>query len=259
MSEQSKQLVKRAEYSAKLKRVLGLDGSPIAIALLKEPPEGMKQWHREPVWACGLVQDARRGSSYYCTEENISCPGKSFIGLKETAPIGVISDYIVQAKKLYASRAAAYRHLVDVWQFIPKFGGPYLAFAPLEKATFEPQNVLFIVLPLQAMRIMFLDAFETGYHDIARYGEPFCAGVIAAPISTGKIGLGMLCPGSRQTAKFKPEEVAVGVPYERIARIVNSIEGSHLGTAVPDSEAGSRILGIPHQLCRLADLDLHLK
>jgi len=260
MSERSKRLEERAEYSAKLKKVLGLDGSPVAEALLSEPPAGVQQWGGERVFACGMAQDARRGNAYYCTAENMICAaGSAFVGLSGTAPIGIIADYIVQGKKLYTSRAAAYRHLEDAWQLIPKMGGKCLAFAPLEKATFEPHAVLFIVSPLQAMRILFLDAYQTGFHDIAKYCEPFCAGVIAGAISTGKIALGLLCPGSRQAAKFKPEEMAVGVPYERIGRIVNSIEGSHLGTAVPDGEAGSRVLGIPHKLSRLADLDRHLK
>ena len=59
--------------------------------------------------------------------------------------------------------------------------------------------------------------------------------------------------------RYKPEECAVGVPYERMARIVRSIEGSQLGTAMPDNEAGSRLLGRPDKIERLVDLDAHLK
>jgi uncharacterized protein (DUF169 family) len=260
VSGQSKGLQEREEFSARLQKVLGLDGSPVAEALLNEVPEGIQQWQGEPAWVCGMAQDARRGSVYYITKENISCaPGATFMGLGPTAPIGIVSDYVTHAKKLYRSRAASYRHLEDSWKMIPKMGGKYLVFAPLEKATFQPQAVLFVVNPMQAMRIMFLDAYQTGFHDLAPYNEPFCLGVMAGAITTGKMTLGMLCPGSRHAAKFKPEECAVCVPYERMARIVSSIEGSHLGTATPDGEAGSKILGYPHKLSRLADLDRHLK
>jgi len=41
MSEQAKGLQERAQYSAKLQKVLGLDGSPVAVAILTEPPDGL--------------------------------------------------------------------------------------------------------------------------------------------------------------------------------------------------------------------------
>lgn len=153
---------------------------------------------------------------------------------------------------------AMYRHK-KFWKRIPKAGGKYAVFAPLEKATFDPDAVVFITMPLQGMRILSLDGYETGIADVAPYGGPFCSGVQASAISSGKISLGLLCAGSRQAGGFKPEELGLGVPYDRIPRIVRSIEGCHLGTAVPDNEAGTRLLGREDHLHRLADLDRYLK
>ena len=259
MSTKEERLRERAYFSARLKEVLGLDGSPVAEAILREKPEGVPQWQGEPIWVCGAIEYARRGDVFYVAGENISCPGKAFIGIAEPPPQWIAADYLVEGKKLYASRAAAARHIQEVWKNVPRAGGEYFAFAPLEKATFEPDAVIFIVKPLQAMRIMFLDAFETGFHELAPYCEPFCSGVMAGTIAHGKIGLDMLCPGSRQQARFKPEELGLGVPYDRMARIVRSIEGSQLGVAMPDNEAGSRLLGRRDKIERLVDLDAHLK
>lgn len=259
MSDQKRDQKERTEWAARLKEVLGLEGSPIAYAILREPPEGIKQWEGPPIWPCGVVQKARQGESFYITAENCSCPGKAFIGLAPPPPEFNAADYLVQAKKLYGSRGGATRHIQEVWKLVPKVGGKYAVFAPLEKANFTPDAVLFIGFPLHAMRIMFLDAYETGMHDLAPYGEPFCSGVIAQTISSGKTTLGMFCGGSRESAKIRPEECVVGVPYDRMARIVRSIEKSHVGTAVPDNEAGTRFLGRPDKLHRFEGYDAHLK
>lgn len=259
MSESEKEMKDREMYSTRFKEVLGLDGSPIAYAILKEPPAGIKQWEGPPLWPCGVIQKARRGESFFITAENCSCPGKMFIGLSPVNPEFNAADYLVQAKKLYGTRAGAARHIQEVYKLIPKVGGKYAVFAPLEKATFTPDAVLFIGYPLHIMRLMFFDAFEDGMHDLAPYGEPFCSGVVAQVISSGKMCLGMFCGGSRESAKIRPEECVLGVPYYRIARMVRSIDKSHCGTATPDNEAGTRLLGRPDKLHRFEGYDAHLK
>ena len=80
---------------------------------------------------------------------------------------------------------------------------------------------------------MFLDAFETGEIDTV-HGEPLCSGAIATPITTGKIGVSILDIACREFGRYKPEGMVIGVPYERLPRIVNNIAGSIAGTAQPN-------------------------
>lgn len=77
---------------------------------------------------------------------------------------------------------------------------------------------------------MFLDALETGEIDTV-HGEPLCSGVIATPITTGKIGVSFLDIACRAFGRYKSEEMAIGVPYERSSRIIDSIERRVAGTA----------------------------
>ena len=138
---------------------------------------------------------------------------------------------------------------------IPK--GNTNAFAPLEKATFEPDAVVFIVAPIQAMRLVFLNAFYTGNFDIAHM-EPMCSGAMATPLSTGKIGLSFLCPGSREMSAYSPGVLGLGVPYEALHRIAKAIPYAHVGTALPDSEAMAKVTGRPVVLRRFEDFDKDL-
>jgi uncharacterized protein (DUF169 family) len=80
---------------------------------------------------------------------------------------------------------------------------------------------------------MFLDAFENGEIDMM-HGEPLCSGAIAVPITTGKIGISFLDAACRLFGRYRPEEMVVGVPYQRLLHIVDNIALSSAGTARPD-------------------------
>jgi len=243
MTDQAKELQERAQWSAKLQKLLKLDGSPVAVAILTEMPDGLKQWEGLSL-PCIMLQSARRGDAFYGTEDNMKCMGGRYIGLPPPKPFPDSEGYLT-SKKLYASWGRANRHYKWCMSLAPSGGsGKYAAFAPLEKASFTPDVVVFVGIAVQIYRIIFLDEFETGLggSDIV-HGSPTCLATIGAPISTGKFGLSLCDAGSRQEAKFKNEELAVGVPYERLSTIVNSIDRCILGTAEPEQEGINKAIG----------------
>jgi uncharacterized protein (DUF169 family) len=138
---------------------------------------------------------------------------------------------LVRGEKPFGSKEAAGKMLHLVKQRTPKLGR-YLAFSPLEKASFNPDVILFVGTPLQVSRIIFLDAFETGEIDTV-HGEPLCSGAIAMPITTRKIGVSFLDMTCSLFGKYKPEEVVVGISPERLSPIVNSIDRSIAAVAKP--------------------------
>jgi len=229
VSEQVEGLLEKAGCSAKLQEALELEGSPVAVAILPEPPEELKHWRRK-VTACMLIQIARRGGAFYCSGASIACGGRSHLGLGES-PVQDLEDFLVRKEKLARSRAAASKMLDKVKERTPKLG-QYLAFSPLEKASFNPDVILFVGTPLQISRIIFLDAFETGEIDTV-HGEPLCSGVIATPITTGKVGVSFLDMACRLFGKYKPEEMVIGIPFNRMHNIVTSIDLSIAGATKP--------------------------
>jgi len=230
MSKQIEELQGKVHYSAKLRETLELDGSPVAVAITSEPPGDLRYWHRKAT-PCMMIQSARRGVAFYSSGDAILCGGRAHLGIAES-PIRKLDDFLVRREKLAGSKAAARKMLDPIKERAPKLGG-YLVFSPLEKASFSPEVVLFVGTPFQISRIIFLDAFETGEIDTV-HGEPLCSGVIATPITTGKIGVSFLDMACRLFGRYKPEEMVMGVPYQRLPRIVNSIDLSIAGTAKPD-------------------------
>ena len=219
-----------AYFSARLKQTLELDGAPVAVAITNEPPAGLRYWRRKAT-LCMMIQSARRGTAFYASGGNIVCGGGDHVGIAES-PLRDLEDFLVRKEKLVASRLAARRMLELTQKRAPSLGG-CIIFCPLERAEFEPQVVLFVGTPLEISRIIFLDAFETGEIDTV-HGEPLCSGVIAAPITSGRIGVSFLDIACREFGRYKPEEMVIGVPYGRLSRIVSSIDRSIAGNAQPD-------------------------
>lgn len=220
----------RANAATKLKKTLELDGSPVAIEVTPGLPEGLKCWRRKAT-LCIMIQSARRGVAFYCSGGSIICGGRAHLGIAQS-PLRDLEGFLVRQERLVGSRTAA-RCILDLTRKRAPDLGKYVAFSPLEKAVFVPDVVLFVGTPLQISRIIFLDAFETGEIDTV-HGEPLCSGVIAVPITTGKIGISFLDIACRAFGRYKPEEMVAGVPYQRLTRMVASLDRSIAGTARPN-------------------------
>jgi uncharacterized protein (DUF169 family) len=218
------------EYSRKLKEVLKLQGSPVAVAFMPERPPDLKK-ARGRGTVCVMIQRARMGRSFYCSGNNIICGGRIHLGMSQSIGIN-LEDFLVKTEKIAASEVAAKRLLGLNKSRAPDKLGEYLVFAPLEGTIFTPEVVLFVGTPLQISRIIWLDVYQTGQINTI-HGEPLCSGVIAAPISRGKIGVSFLDMACRSLGRYKPEEMIIGVPHNRLERIVDSIDKSIGGKAKP--------------------------
>ena len=227
MGEQTDESEEKAYLSAKLKNTLELDGNPVAVSITSDNPQGLKRWQRR-VTLCMLIQSARRGLSFYCSGENIICNGKAHVGIGKS-PSWDLEDFLVRREKIVGSKTAA-RRMLDLAKVQSSELGKYIILSPLIKANFHPDVVVFVGTPLQISRILFLDAFETGEINTL-HREPLCSAVIATPIATRQIGVSFLDMSCRSFGQYKPEEMAIGVPYHRVSKIVENIDHSIAGTA----------------------------
>ncbi len=227
MGEKTDTSEEKAYLSAKLKNALELDGNPVATSITYDTPQGLKKWQRGGT-LCMLIQKARRGLSLYCSGDTIICNGKFHVGIGNS-PNWDLEDFLVRREKIVGSKSAA-RRMLDLAKVQSSELGKYIILAPLMKANFQPDVVLFVGTPLQISRILFLEAFETGEINTL-HREPLCSGVIAIPIATRQIGVSFLDISCRSLGQYRPEEMAIGVPYHRVSKIVDNIDHSVAGTA----------------------------
>jgi uncharacterized protein (DUF169 family) len=217
------------KQSNRLREVLELDGSPVAVSIVHDTPWQMEKIRRK-LTACMMVQIARNGASFYCSGNSLICGGRSNLGMGELTA-RKLDDFLVYVEKLFLSKTAA-RRLIEAGRKMAPNKGNYMIFSPLADASFTPDVVLFVGTPEQVSRIMFLDAFESGQMDTV-HGEPLCSGAIASPITTGKIGVSFLDMSCRFMGGYRPEEMVIGVPYYKMRNLVDNIDLSSAGIAKP--------------------------
>jgi uncharacterized protein (DUF169 family) len=179
-----------------------------------------------PLSYCCIVEKATRGMKFKAKLEHLNCDGgTTALGL-EPSNNRIESGMEYFSYNLYSTPAAAKR----VRDGVP---GLYrssvitqgIAVAPLAQFDFTPDVIIFMVNPYQAMRI------QQGYvyHDGGRIEisgasmQALCAEATVEPYLKGRLNLTPLCPSTRFLAKWKDEEMAVGVPFEKFSNLVEGV------------------------------------
>ncbi|TET37893.1 MAG: hypothetical protein E3J65_05985 [Dehalococcoidia bacterium] len=227
-------------YSKRLREVLGLEGSPIAVSYSMVPASKAKSGKH---WVCQALLDAREGAIINLSQESCACPGGIWhLGLGPR-PSGeadkALKKFLVEGEKLFCSIATFHRAMTLTTQ--PPVGlADYVVFAPLEKAEIVPDLVVFLCTPEQACRLVTLATYPDGLPPKTEIVGSTCHMVIAYPLVSGELNISLLDYTSRKYQNYKPEELFVTIPYHRLLGLVGSIDLCSAGTAKVEFPPGFR-------------------
>lgn len=222
-----KEIVK--ELCEDLDCALNLIRKPVGIKLYfsKEDYDNL-DWDEpnSPLAYCCLVEKATRSKKFKARLEHLNCDGgTTALNLEPSTPrIESGEEYF--SYNLYKTAAAARR----VREGVPglyRTGAPTygVGIAALEDFDITPDVVMFIVNPYQSMRI------QQGYlyHEGGRLEitgasmQGICAEATVEPYLTGRLNTTVLCPSTRFLAKWKDEEMAIGIPFEKFKNVVEGV------------------------------------
>ncbi len=214
------------DLSQRIKDKLGLKKSPVAIKLLlneDDLPKGILKID-ENLRHCEMVQKAAQGDIFYATAEEQACKGGAgALGLMEP-PEKVKSGEMYYSLGRFSSLGSAKR-TVDA---IPKIDPIMKAiiYAPLETSSFNPDVVVIICNPKQAMQLAQAMVYTLGGRFEADFAgiQSICADAVAGPYTTKRPNITLGCSGSRKFANIKPDEIIVGINGENIGCVVNALE-----------------------------------
>jgi len=210
------------KISEELKELLEMEGSPVAVRLVKN--EEISGEKLEKKRHCEFIQDARlRGACGYATaDEHLCRGGAAVLGLCRVPP-QVADGSLYHKLGNYSTLEAA----AETVEAVPAVKGEYHAsvYAPLEEADFEPDAVVFILKPAQALRLSQAYLHYRGGRISGDYSgiQSLCADAVAAVRERGIPNMTMGCNGSRKYAGIRPEELAVGVPASDLEGIVEAL------------------------------------
>ncbi|NYB51283.1 MAG: DUF169 domain-containing protein [Methanobacteriaceae archaeon] len=212
--------------SDKLKEHLDLEKSPVAIKFVlreEDIPKGIAKADGK-MRHCELVQKASHGDVFYATAEEQMCKGGSAaLGLEE-APEKVRTGEFYYGLGRFSSIGSAKKTM----ESIPKIDNIMYAliYAPLEKANFDPDVILIIANPAQAMKVSQALVYTMGGRVEADFAgiQSICADAVAGPFTRRKPNITLGCSGSRQYADIKDDEVIIGLTGENIGCLINALE-----------------------------------
>jgi len=214
------------ELSLKIKDKLGLEKSPVAIKLVlneDDIPKGIPKIE-EHIRHCEMVQRAAQGNIFYATAEQQACKGGAgAIGLMEP-PEKVKSGEMYYSLGRFSSLGSAKRTVDAIPKIDPIMKA--IAYAPLETAPFDPDVVVIICNPKQAMQLAQAMVYTLGGRFEADFAgiQSICGDAVAGPYTTKRPNITLGCSGSRKFADIKPDEVIVGMNGENVGCVVNALE-----------------------------------
>lgn len=214
------------ELSQKIKDKLGLEKSPVAIKLvLKEEdiPEGIPKI-QENIRHCEMVQKAAKGEIFYATAEEEMCKGGAgALGLMEP-PEKVKTGEMYYSLGRFSSLGSAKRTVDAIPKIEPVMKA--IAYSPLETTPYDPDVVVIICNPKQAMMLAQAMVYTLGGRFEADFAgiQSICGDAVAGPYTTKKPNITLGCSGSRKFADIKSDEVIVGMNGENIGCVVNALE-----------------------------------
>ena len=219
------------EYSLVFKDLFSLEYSPVAVCVLEE-----KEPHNldKKVRICRSILDVGKGSIIKINKHNNACFGASwhlgFHKIKDEKILGMIKKFVVEGEKLFSSYEALER-LISQMEDVSDNSTNYFLLAPLEKIEIQPQLVIFIVNPETACRLLTLVTFLDGKMPQIKIGGPTCRLSVIYPLVKNEVNLSFYDYTSRKMCNVDKDKLLVSIPYDKIPKIIESIDRCSAGKA----------------------------
>lgn len=210
-----------------LNELLGLKGSPVAVKLVKSADDIPEGYHKisEKKRHCEFVQDARTaGYKGYATAQEHLCKGGAGVMGIEALPESVATGKMYHQLGNFETAEGAQETVAA----IPKTTENYYAslYSPLETAEYEPDVIVLVLTPKQALRVSQAYLRATGGRISSDYSgiQSLCADAVVAVAERGVPNMTLGCSGSRKYAKIADEEVILGIPSKNFVEIVDALK-----------------------------------
>jgi uncharacterized protein (DUF169 family) len=201
---------------------LELDGAPVAISFLQQPPEGVAPWDGGPVAAgCVFWQRARQGQTFYTVPaEHYNCAVGAHVHGMEL-PDGRREE-LTAVVELMAG--AGYVDPGEVPSIPVVAEAPrYIAYGPAATVPFDADVVVVAATPAKAM-LLHEAALRAGVAPMAApaTGRPGCA-VLPLAMQSGQAALTLGCAGNRLSTGLRDEELYSAIPGPAWPAVVEAL------------------------------------
>ena len=228
-------LVDPATLDRALQQYVRPQSFPVAVrqaAPGEAVPEKLKRPKRDlgiQVAICQTIALARRyGWGLAVGREDLSCPlAHVAFGYSPSLPFYEQGNLCVE---MYTKDAAAGSRSEAAVPKLAPGAMETMWVAPLARAPFEPQAIVFYGNGAQVMRLVAAALYERGGQLISHHAARIdCAELVNRTIQTGEPQVVVPCYGDRVFGQTGDDEMAFAWPHARSAEMVAGLEGTHQG------------------------------
>jgi|GEM_PF-1982549 uncharacterized protein (DUF169 family) len=220
---EEKQQMSHVQIQDFFERILKLETPPVAVKFVRkgeERPRGLST-NIKPISFCQAVTVSRQGNySVYLTRENVSCPNaRMAFGLGTEEEIRGDRENQVSNYHKYSPKREAWEKVVDKKFAIPPGEVTGVGVAPLARAKFSPDALIFTVIPWQAYYLMngYLYMTGDGPLNFTMANNSLVCGYSAGIAGWGKrINIAMACSGGRGYAGTESIHLYFSLPWELV-------------------------------------------
>jgi len=236
---------------------LKLERPAIGMKYCFNRPEGIKQLDKS-LALCEMVKEAQqRSEPFYFSKENEDCAGKNALGMTETSAAATAGQ-IGGGGRIFQDDRANSNLIYSVYENFPKIVKGtinYVAYAQVDRLTFEPDLLVIVGTAEQAEIVMRATAYTTGELYRSVVSTVFaCASLYVYPYQNGSVNYvvtGMTF-GMRSKEVYPSGLVLIVIPYQRIPAVTYSLNKM---TWVPEAYTEGREKFIKHEKKVMEELE----
>jgi uncharacterized protein (DUF169 family) len=196
---------------------------PVGVKFLAVKPEGIKKLDRILDF-CEMLVEAQQGRVFYAASDNFTCVGPLLLGMVESEP--VFESGMVGPELEVFRDARANKRLYPLVPRLDKGTVNYVAFAPLNKLTFEPDVLVITAEAKQVEIILRAHSYSAGKVWTARGSTVMaCAWMFIHPYLTGEINFTVAGFPFGPTARrlFPEGTIVLSIPWDQLPAIVANL------------------------------------
>ena len=197
---------------------------PVGIKFLLFKPDGISRLKKN-MSICEMIREAQQEEPFYAAVDNFTCVGPLLTGMAE-------GDHVFESGHIGPSlgifeEARANRRLYHYITTLEKDSVKYVAFASIDKLTFDPDVLILAADATQLEIILRAMCYSTGNMWTSR-GTPViaCSWLTTYPYISGEVNYILTDVSHGMTAKqvFPKGTILISIPFDKINPVIEGLQ-----------------------------------
>lgn len=208
------------------------DRSPVGVKFLAGPPDKLERLD-ERLALCEMLKQAQEGRAFFADAAMHACEAGLYVLGQAEAPEPFINGAFGAGLQIYEAARSASR----LYQHIPRIGRGlvhHVAFAPLDKLSFDPDVLILLAETPQTEILLRALSYRTGQMWISKYTPAIgCAWIFAYPYLSGELNYSIagLGHGMKRRRLFPEGRQIVSIPFDILPTLLKTL--AHMPWVLP--------------------------